>query len=288
MTSLAQHDPLPWIAGATVLGLLVGSFLNVLVLRLPRMMQADWQQQAREILGLPSQPGPAFNLALPRSHCPRCQHVLRLWENIPLLSYALLRGRCSACQARISPRYPLVELSTALLSGYVAWHAGFTLQAIVLLLLTWGLLAMSLIDLEHQLLPDSLVLPLLWLGLLLNTSAWFTDLWSAVWGAALGYMLLWTLYWLFRLCTGREGMGHGDFKLLALLGAWGGWQILPSTILLSSLSGLLVGMLYLLLSRRSRHTPIPFGPHLALAGWLSLLWQQQLPVLPWLFPGLAP
>ncbi|WP_300657384.1 A24 family peptidase [Pseudomonas sp.] len=260
-----------------LLGLLIGSFLNVLVYRLPVMMQRDWQAQAREILELPAPPdAPLFNLILPNSRCPHCGHEIRPWENIPVISYLSLRGKCSSCKAPISLRYPLVELACGLLSAYVAWHFGFTWQAAGMLLLTWGLLAMSLIDADHQLLPDSLVLPLLWLGLIANYFGLFTSLEAALWGAIGGYLSLWSVYWLFKLVTGKEGMGYGDFKLLAMLGAWGGWQVLPLTILLSSLVGAVLGLIMLRLRNAETSTPIPFGPYLAIAGWIALLWGEQI------------
>ncbi|MDP2244443.1 A24 family peptidase [Pseudomonas sp.] len=260
-----------------LLGLLIGSFLNVLVYRLPVMMQRDWQAQAREILELPELPhGPIFNLILPNSRCPHCGHEIRPWENLPVISYLFLRGKCSSCKAPISLRYPLVELACGLLSAYVAWHFGFTWQTAGMLLLTWGLLAMSLIDADHQLLPDALVLPLLWLGLIANYFGLFTSLEAALWGAIGGYLSLWSVYWLFKLVTGKEGMGYGDFKLLAMLGAWGGWQILPLTILLSSLVGAVLGLIMLRLRNAETSTPIPFGPYLAIAGWIALTWGEQI------------
>ncbi len=254
-------------------GLLIGSFLNVVVYRLPLMLQRDWQCQAREVLELPPAPqAETFNLLLPNSACPACGHEIRPWENIPLISYVFLRGKCSNCKAPISTRYPLVELSCGLLSAYVAWHFGFTWQAGAMLLLAWGLLAMSLIDADHQLLPDVLVLPLLWLGLIVNYFGLFTRLEDALWGAIAGYLSLWSVYWLFKLMTGKEGMGYGDFKLLAMLGAWGGWQILPLTILLSSLIGAVLGVILLRARGSDASTPMPFGPYLAIAGWIALLW----------------
>ncbi|WP_369958748.1 A24 family peptidase [Pseudomonas benzenivorans] len=260
-----------------LLGLLIGSFLNVVIYRLPKMMQRDWQAQAREILELPDEPaGGTFNLILPHSSCPHCGHEIRPWENIPLLSYLALRGKCASCKAPISLRYPLVELACGLLSAYVAWHFGFTWQTAGMLLLTWGLLAMSLIDADHQLLPDALVLPLLWLGLIANAFDLFASLDDALWGAVAGYLSLWSVYWLFKLVTGKEGMGYGDFKLLAMLGAWGGWQVLPLTILLSSLVGAVLGVIMLRLRNAETSTPIPFGPYLAIAGWIALLWGEQI------------
>ncbi|WP_339907518.1 A24 family peptidase, partial [Pseudomonas guineae] len=197
-------------------------------------------------------------------------------ENIPVISYLFLRGKCASCKAPISLRYPLVELTCGLFSAYIAWHFGFTWQAGAMLLLTWGLLAMSLIDADHQLLPDSLVLPLLWLGLIANSFGLFTSLDAALWGAIAGYLSLWSVYWLFKLVTGKEGMGYGDFKLLAMLGAWGGWQVLPLTILLSSLVGAVLGLIMLRLRNAETSTPIPFGPYLAIAGWIALLWGEKI------------
>ena len=260
-----------------LLGLLTGSFLNVVVYRLPKMLLRDWQTQAREILKLPAaNDGQTLNLILPNSSCPHCAHEIKPWENIPIFSWLFLRGKCSACKAPISKRYPLVELTCGLLSAYVAWHFGFTWQTGAMLVLTWGLLAMSLIDADHQLLPDALVLPLLWLGLIINQFNLFASPADALWGAIAGYLSLWSVYWLFKLVTGKDGMGYGDFKLLAMLGAWGGWQILPLTILLSSLVGAVLGVIMLRLRNAETSTPIPFGPYLAIAGWIALLWGEQI------------
>lgn len=273
---LASHA-LALVLCALLIGLLIGSFLNVLVYRLPKMMQRDWREQAREILELPAEAQTEiFNLVLPNSQCPHCAHEIKPWENIPVISYLFLRGKCSSCKAPISLRYPLVELTCGLLSAYIAWHFGFTWQAGAMLVLAWGLLAMSLIDIDHQLLPDSLVLPLLWLGLIANSLGLFTSLEDALWGAVAGYLSLWSVYWLFKLVTGKEGMGYGDFKLLAMLGAWGGWQILPLTILLSSIVGAVLGLIMLRLRNAETSTPIPFGPYLAIAGWIALLWGEQI------------
>ncbi|PJI47441.1 MAG: prepilin peptidase [Pseudomonas sp.] len=269
--------PLAFVLFVAVLGLLVGSFLNVVIHRLPRMMERDWQQQARETLGLPeSEKRPTYNLILPNSQCPHCAHEIKPWENIPVVSWLALGGKCSSCKAPISKRYPLVELACGVLSAFIAWHYGFGWQAGAMLLLTWGLLAMSMIDVDHQLLPDALVLPLLWLGLIVNHFGLFTSLGDALWGAVFGYLSLWSVYWLFKLITGKEGMGYGDFKLLAMLGAWGGWQVLPLTILLSSLVGAVLGVIMLRLRNAETSTPIPFGPYLAIAGWIALLWGDQI------------
>ncbi|WP_265535350.1 prepilin peptidase [Pseudomonas saponiphila] len=277
LTEVLTLYPLAFVSAALILGLLVGSFLNVLVWRLPKMLERDWRAQAHEVLGLPPEPaGATYNLLLPHSQCPHCAQPIRPWENIPLLSYLCLRGRCRHCKAAISPRYPLTELACGLISAFVAWHFGFGWQAGLLLIFSWGLIAMSLIDADHQLLPDVLVLPLLWLGLIANSFGLLVSLGDALWGAVLGYLSLWSVFWLFKLLTGKDGMGHGDFKLLAMLGAWGGWQVLPLTLLLSSLVGAIVGTLMLRLNRDKISTPIPFGPFLAIAGWIALLWSGQM------------
>jgi leader peptidase (prepilin peptidase)/N-methyltransferase len=269
--------PLAFVMLCAVLGLLVGSFLNVVIHRLPMMMERDWKIQAREMLGLPAEPvAPRFDLILPHSSCPHCGHGIRPWENLPVISYLLLRGRCASCKTPISKRYPLVELAGGALSAYVAWHFGYGWPAAFMLVLTWGLLAMSMIDVDHQLLPDSLVMPLLWLGLIANAFGLFTSLSDALWGAVAGYLALWSVFWCFKLVTGKEGMGYGDFKLLAMLGAWGGWQILPLTILMSSLVGAVLGVIMMRVRRVEAGTPIPFGPYLAIAGWIALLWGGQI------------
>ncbi|MCU7251770.1 prepilin peptidase [Pseudomonas koreensis] len=279
--------PLAFVFTALLVGLVVGSFLNVVVWRLPKMLERDWRQQARDVLGQPGDtPQPTYNLMLPHSQCPHCAHRIRAWENIPLLSYLWLRGRCSACAAPISKRYPLTELACGLLSAFIAWHLGFGWAACLLIVLTWGLLAMSLIDIDVGLLPDVLVLPLLWLGLIVNSFGVFVSLHEALWGAVAGYMALWSVFWLFKLLTGKDGIGHGDFKLLGLLGAWGGWQILPLTVLLSSLVGAILGVILLKLREQNTSTPIPFGPYLAIAGWIALLWGGQITDFYWQFVGL--
>ncbi|WP_338486622.1 A24 family peptidase [Pseudomonas trivialis] len=277
MNLLLIEQPWAFVAMAVVLGLVVGSFLNVLVWRLPKMLERDWREQAREMLGLPVEPAaPPYNLMHPNSCCPHCAQPIRPWENIPLLSYLMLSGRCAHCHQPISARYPLTELACAVVSVMVAWHFGFGWQAGAVMLLSWGLLAMSLIDVDHQLLPDVLVLPLLWLGLIGNSFDLLVTLPEAFWGAVFGYMSLWTVFWLFKLVTGKDGMGYGDFKLLALLGAWGGWQILPMTLLLSSLLGVIAGLILMRLNKTQTSTPIPFGPYLAIAGWIALLWGGQI------------
>lgn len=275
MLALLQ-DPLAFTGVGALLGLFVGSFLNVVIHRLPRMMERDWHAQAAELRGEEVQPTERFNLATPRSRCPHCGHLIGALENIPVLSYLVLRGRCGHCGARISLRYPIVEAFTALLSGYAAWHFGFGLAATGALLFIWTMVALAFIDIDTQLLPDDLTLPLLWLGLLFNLGDTFTDLPSAVIGAMAGYLALWSVYWLFKLVTGKEGMGYGDFKLLAAIGAWLGWSLLPLTILLSSLVGAVVGITLVVLARHGRNVPIPFGPYLAAAGIIALFWGETL------------
>ena len=260
-----------------LLGLCVGSFLNVVIYRLPKMMEQDWQLQCAELRGETPSTATPFNLARPRSRCPHCGHLISALENIPLLSYLLiLRGKCSACGARISLRYPLVETLTGALSAYAVWHFGPNITAIGAMLLIWALIALTFIDLDTQLLPDSITLPLLWLGLAFNLESTYTDLPSAVIGAMAGYLALWSVFWLFKLATGKEGMGYGDFKLLAALGAWLGWQMLPAIILLSSVVGALAGILLIILARHGRNVPIPFGPYLAAAGLIALFWGKTL------------
>lgn len=270
---------------AGLLGLCVGSFLNVVIHRLPKMMERDWQLQCAELHGNSIEPTEPLNLAKPRSRCPNCGHQIGALENIPVISYLLLKGRCSGCKAKISPRYPLIEAFTGLLSAYLAWCFGPTWQGAGALCLAWALIALTFIDFDTQLLPDSITLPLLWLGLLFNSFGAFTDLKSAVIGAMAGYLALWSVYWLFKLATGKEGMGYGDFKLLAALGAWLGWQMLPAVILLSSLVGAAVGIGLIVLARHGRNVPIPFGPYLAAAGIIALLWGRQLTQLYLGFPA---
>lgn len=259
-----------------LLGLVVGSFLNVVVHRLPRMMEREWREHCAELSGAPLPPAEPYNLVVPRSRCPGCGRTVRALENLPLLSYLLQGGRCRGCRMRISPRYPLVEGAAALLGMVVAWRLGPGAAALAACLLTWALLALSVIDLEHTLLPDDITLPVLWLGLLLNVPGLMVPLADAVVGAAAGYLLLWSLYWVFKWVTGKEGMGQGDFKLLALLGAWLGWQALPLILVLSCLVGATVGLTLIALRALERGTPIPFGPYLAGAGWLALLWGGEL------------
>ncbi|HXY06131.1 MAG TPA: A24 family peptidase [Burkholderiaceae bacterium] len=257
---------------AALLGLLVGSFLNVVIHRLPKMMHAQWAAQAAEFEGRTPASQPPYNLWRPPSQCPVCGARVGTLQNIPVFSYLLLRGKCAHCSAPISPRYPIVEALTAGLSFWVAAHFGWGLAGASTLILTWFLIALSFIDADTTLLPDSMTLPLLWLGLLLNIPATFAPLRDAVIGAACGYVCLWLVYWAFKLTTGREGMGYGDFKLLAALGAWLGWKMLLPIVLLSSLAGAVLGMGLIVLARRGRNIPIPFGPYLAIAGFLTSLY----------------
>ncbi len=279
-----------------LLGLMIGSFLNVVIHRLPLMLRRDWRAQSAEILGEWAQDNGApgvvkqlaaplqslmqsaqrYNLIVPRSACPACGRSIRAWENVPLLSYAGLRGRCAGCKARISLRYPLVEAFTALVSAYIGWRFGFTAATLGALIFAWALIAASGIDLDTQLLPDDITLPLIWAGLLFNLWGTFTSLESAVIGAVAGYLALWSVYWAFKLATGKEGMGYGDFKLLAAIGAFLGWKMLPAVILLSSLVGAAVGIALIVLARHGRQVPIPFGPYLAAAGLIALFFGEAI------------
>ena len=259
-------------AAVFVLGLLVGSFLNVVIFRLPVMMQHSWEREIAEVQGRSVEDHTTFNLIKPDSTCPHCGHAIRAWENIPVISYLFLKGRCSACRASISPRYPIIETVTACLSGVVAWKFGVSIETAALLIFFWSLIALTMIDVDHQLLPDSMTLSLLWLGLLLNLNGVFTPLSHAVVGAAAGYLSLWSVYWAFKLLTGKEGMGYGDFKLFAAFGAWFGWMALPLIILLSSLVGALVGIVMIAAMGRDRQIPIPFGPYLCGAALVYVFW----------------
>lgn len=276
LETLQSLPQLYWPLGL-VLGLLVGSFLNVVIYRLPVMMQRQWQQECRLLLDVAapaddnSEPA-VFNLAVPASRCPHCQSQIKAWQNIPVISYLLLRGRCHNCGTGISARYPIIEAIAGLLALVAIWQLGFTAAGLAAALFSWTLLALCMIDIDHQLLPDQITLPLLWLGLLLNSAGMFVSLSDAVFGAVAGYLSLWTVFHVFKLLTGKEGMGFGDFKLLAALGAWMGWQMLPLVILLSSLVGAVVGAILLAAQNKSRQTAIPFGPYLAAAGWIAFYW----------------
>jgi leader peptidase (prepilin peptidase)/N-methyltransferase len=278
----------PWlyVSCCVVLGLLVGSFLNVVIHRMPIMLENEARKDCEEMTnpGVEPQPRPAYNLVVPRSACPACGHRITALQNVPLLSWLALRGKCAACGARISARYPVVELAAGLIGAYAAWRYGPTLQALGAMAFGWSLLALAAIDLDTQLLPDDITLPLLWSGLLLNVWGTFVPLSTAVLGAVAGYLALWLVYWGFKLATGKDGMGFGDFKLLAAIGAWLGWQKLPLVILLSSVVGAAVGIALIVLARHGREKPIPFGPYLAAAGLIALFWgelitRRWLPIL---------
>ena len=259
-----------------LLGLLVGSFLNVVIHRLPKMMETEWQAQCAELRGEVPETAAAYNLATPRSACPACGHGITALENIPILSWLVLRGRCSACGVAIGKRNPLVEMLTGLLSAGVAWKWGMGLETLGALCLVWTLIALTFIDFDTTLLPDSLTLPLVWLGLLFNLNGHFAPLHDAVIGAIVGYLVLWSVYWLFKLATGKDGMGYGDFKLLAAIGAWLGWQMLPVTILFSSVVGAAIGIAMVVFVKHDSRVPIPFGPYLAGGGLIALFFGADL------------
>ncbi len=281
----------PWFYIGTlfVLGLLVGSFLNVVIHRLPKMMEAGWRRECVEYLfpddekklaefGV-AKDAPKYNLVVPRSACPSCGHQITAMENIPLLSYAVLRGKCSACKAGISLRYPAVELLTGVLTGIVAWHFGVSWAAAFAILFLWALIALTFIDADTTFLPDDITLPLLWLGILVNIGGTFVDLRASVIGAAAGYLILWLVFWCFKLATGKDGMGYGDFKLLAAIGAWLGWLMLPLVILVSAVVGAVVGIVGIIFRGRDKGAKLPFGPYLAAAGFIALIWGK--PILIW-------
>ncbi len=278
-----QQSPYVFTAVVFLFSLCVGSFLNVVVYRLPLMMERSWKEEYQEYFSpeLSSNESqsktPVFNLAVPRSACPHCQHQLSALDNIPLLSYLLLKGKCRYCRAPVSLRYPLLELGTAIVSAVVAWQMGATATGLLYLGVTWALLALTFIDIDKMLLPDQITLPLLWLVLVAAVAGFSkTDAAGAITGAALGYLALWSVYWLFKLLTGKEGMGYGDFKLLAVFGALLGWQQLPLIILLSSLVGAVVGSIYLAVQGKDKNNAIPFGPYIAAAGWIAMLWGEQI------------
>ncbi len=276
---LLQLEQNPWLFFTAIglFGLSVGSFLNVVIYRLPIMLENEWRSDCKNFLELEADKDqPVFNLAKPDSRCPHCNHKIRIWENIPVISYLILRGKCSSCRAPISIQYPVIETVTAILSVLVAIKFGVTVETLLGLIFTWALISLTMIDAQTQLLPDNITLPLLWLGMLINTSELYTDLESSVFGAALGYLALWSIYKLFKLVTGKEGMGYGDFKLLAALGAWMGWAMLPQIILLSSLVGAIIGISMIVFSKHDKSVPIPFGPYLAIAGWIAFMWGAEI------------
>ena len=272
-----QQSPFSFYCFVAIFSLMVGSFLNVVVYRLPKMMHNGWYHECREFLAdevkdIKPQKVEHLTLSKPDSTCPKCGHKIRFYENIPVISWLLLKGKCSQCKESISIRYPMVEAATALLSVVVAQHFGVSIETLLVVILTWGLISLTLIDLDHMLLPDQIVMPLLWLGLLVNINGTFITLSDAVIGAAVGYMSLFSVFWLFKLLTGKEGMGHGDFKLFALFGAWIGWQLLPVLILMASVVGAIVGISLMIFKNHQREQAIPFGPYLAVAGWITFLW----------------
>ena len=273
---LLQHSPVFFISLCSIAGLLVGSFLNVVIYRLPKMMERDWRRQCAELSGDPVEGVPPFNIVRPRSACPHCGHKITALENIPVASYVFLRGRCSRCHAPIAARYPGVEILSGLISGFIAWHFGYGVATFAALVFVWAMIALAFIDMDTQLLPDDITLPLLWGGLLINLGDGFTDIRSAIIGAVAGYLALWSVYWCYKLVTGREGMGYGDFKLLAVIGAWLGWQMLPLVILFSSLTGAVVGIGLVLIAKHGRHVPIPFGPYLVGGSFVALFWGNQI------------
>jgi len=274
--SLLETSPAVLVATAVVVGLMVGSFLNVVIHRLPKMLERDWRAECADLAGAAPPPPERYNLVVPRSSCPHCGHRITALENIPVASYIALGGKCSACKAPISPRYPVVEAIAGLLSGYIAWRYGWSTAMAGALIFAWAMVALAFIDLDTFYLPDSITLPLLWAGLLFNLGGAFTDIRSAVIGAAAGYLALWSVFWTFKLATGKDGMGYGDFKLLAAIGAWLGWKMLPLVILVSSFVGAVVGIGLIVLARHGRNVPIPFGPYLVIAGLIALFWGEGL------------
>ncbi len=285
-----QTNPVAFIIVLFLLGLIIGSFLNVVIYRLPIMMEHDWRTQCCELLDVPNTseqntPEP-FNLVYPRSRCPHCGHAISALENIPIISYLALKAQCRACKNSISLRYPLIEFLSGTLAAIVAWHYGYSLQTLFAVSLTWALICLSIIDIDRQYLPDDITLPFLWLGIACNMFGLFTDIYSSLIGAMAGYGILWLVYQVFKLITGKEGMGYGDFKLLAMLGAWFGWQMLPLIILVSSLAGATIGICLIMLRKHDKRIPISFGPYLAIAGWITLIWGTEITAiyLKWALP----
>jgi len=276
LSSMLQGDSTLFITVSVIFGLMVGSFLNVVIYRLPKIMEQEWHNNCLELQGKDIPAQQQFTLSKPRSSCPHCGHKIKAIENVPVISYLLLRGRCSACKTPISIRYPLVEALTGALIGLTSWQFGYTSATLFAWVFVFALIALTFIDFDTQLLPDDITLPLLWLGLLFNLHSGFTDLESAVIGAMAGYLMLWSVFWLFKLIRGKEGMGYGDFKLLAAIGAWFGWKLLPAVILLSSTLGAIIGIALIVLTKRSKEVPIPFGPFLAIGGIAALFFGQQL------------
>ncbi|HSH53865.1 MAG TPA: A24 family peptidase [Methylotenera sp.] len=276
LSSVLQQNSSVFITLSVIFGLMVGSFLNVVIHRLPKMMEREWHNNCLDLQGKEVTETSKYSLVSPRSACPTCGHMISALENIPLISYLALKGKCRNCKAAIGIRYPLIEALTGILIGLVSWKFGYSSVTLFAWVFTFALIALTFIDFDTQLLPDDITLPLLWLGLLFNLNTGFTDLQSAVIGAISGYLILWSIYWLFKLATGKEGMGYGDFKLLAAIGAWFGWQLLPAVILLSSVLGAIIGIGLIVLTKRGRETPMPFGPFLAIGGIAALFLGQQL------------
>lgn len=276
ISNILQQNSTIFITLSVILGLMVGSFLNVVIHRLPKMMEREWHNNCLELQGKDVPENSKYTLAHPRSACPSCGHKITALENIPVISYLFLKGKCSGCKAAIGARYPLIELLSGLLIGLVSWKFGYTGMTLFAWIFTFALISLTFIDFDTQLLPDDITLPLLWLGLLFNLNNGFTDLKSAVIGAIAGYLILWSIYWVFKLITGKEGMGYGDFKLLAAIGAWFGWQLLPAVILLSSVLGAAIGISLIVLTKRGREIPMPFGPFLAIGGIAALFLGPQL------------
>lgn len=276
LISALQNTPFFFISFATISGLMIGSFLNVVIYRLPEMMKRNWLQQCAELRGESIESQPTFNLITPRSACIHCGHKITALENIPIISYLALRGRCSQCHTHISLHYPAIEAVTAFMSGFIAWYFGFGFITIIALIFVWALIVLAAIDINTQLLPDDITLPLLWMGILVNMNNGFTDIQSAIIGAVAGYLSLWIIYWGFKLITGKEGMGYGDFKLLSAIGAWLGWTMLPLVILFSSLIGAIVGIGLIIAAKLKKNIPIPFGPYLVGGALIALFWGDKL------------
>lgn len=276
LSSVLQQNSTIFITISVIFGLMVGSFLNVVIHRLPKMMEREWHNNCLDLQGKEVTETSKYSLVSPRSACPTCGHMISALENIPLVSYLALRGKCRGCKTPIGMRYPLIEALTGILIGLVSWKFGYTSATLFAWVFTFALIALTFIDFDTQLLPDDITLPLLWIGLLFNLNTGFTDLKSAVIGAIAGYLILWSIYWLFKFATGKEGMGYGDFKLLAAIGAWFGWQLLPAVILLSSVLGAIIGIALIVFTKRGRETPMPFGPFLAIGGIAALFLGQQL------------
>ncbi|MFT7387891.1 MAG: leader peptidase (prepilin peptidase)/N-methyltransferase [Candidatus Endobugula sp.] len=275
-----------------IIGLLIGSFLNVVIFRIPKMMEQEFRSECCDFLTINDEKitqskGKTITLSTPNSTCPSCQTPIKPWHNIPVISYLFLRGKCATCKTHISIRYPIIEVITGLLSVLTIYFLGFNGAGLIALVLLWSLICLTMIDFDTQLLPDNMTLPLLWLGLIANSFGLYTSLEDALWGAIFGYLSLWSVFWLFKIVTGKEGMGYGDFKLLAALGAWMGWQFLPLIILLSSLVGAVIGIAGIIILGRNKNIPIPFGPYLAIAGWIAFIWGEQIIAYYFQYIGLA-